>query len=456
MAPCLRPKLAALRSIQTLRRSSYTSSTFPPPPPAASDGDGDGGGDKEDGAPPSYSSLFSEIKARLKQPSPPRRIPLSPADPPPPLGAVAPPPAAASLEEIRKNLSDFRLEKKPPPTSSSSSPFSFQDLYRNNVLDKAENAPAGAPERPSFESIRESLRQLRASQPSSSSQVGFGGRIRGANQGGLSHPLDLKSLTDRLNLRPGEAREEGGRGPAARKTEFLKMYDFEELGEKLRRLRPEEVGSGKKKGGWFSLEELNERLAKLRELEEKETEYSIGGVSFKDLRESLVKLRDADNKKTSILHSRQLGGQVTPLYMLNPPKENLYFHPDHLSAAEKLKLELNKVRDEFKMSESDCGSTRVQVAQLTTRIRYLEPILYTKKKGPDKHSIKGLIAMVKKRNRLLKYLRRTDWESYCMVLSKLNIRDIEKKETKGGKGSEEKKRGKKGKGKHSKKANYAT
>ncbi|CAA7410588.1 unnamed protein product [Spirodela intermedia] len=484
MAPCLRPKLAALRSIQTLRRSSYTSSTFPPPPPAASDGDGDGGGDKEDGAPPSYSSLFSEIKARLKQPSPPRRIPLSPADPPPPLGAVAPPPAAASLEEIRKNLSDFRLEKKPPPTSSSSSPFSFQDLYRNNVLDKAENAPAGAPERPSFESIRESLRQLRASQPSSSSQVGFGGRIRGANQGGLSHPLDLKSLTDRLNLRPGEARvgaaeslpdsifgrellekkgeEEGGRGPAARKTEFLKMYDFEELGEKLRRLRPEEVGSGKKKGGWFSLEELNERLAKLRELEEKETEYSIGGVSFKDLRESLVKLRDADNKKTSMNKFSilaNLGGQVTPLYMLNPPKENLvekYFHPDHLSAAEKLKLELNKVRDEFKMSESDCGSTRVQVAQLTTRIRYLEPILYTKKKGPDKHSIKGLIAMVKKRNRLLKYLRRTDWESYCMVLSKLNIRDIEKKETKGGKGSEEKKRGKKGKGKHSKKANYAT
>lgn len=76
-------------------------------------------------------------------------------------------------------------------------------------------------------------------------------------------------------------------------------------------------------------------------------------------------------------------------------------------------------------------------------------------KGPDKHSIKGLIAMVKKRNRLLKYLRRTDWESYCMVLSKLEIRDIEKKETKGGKGSEEKKRGKKGKGKHSKKANYA-
>lgn len=31
-----------------------------------------------------------------------------------------------------------------------------------------------------------------------------------------------------------------------------------------------------------------------------------------------------------------------------------------MSSAEKLKLELKRVRDEFKMSESDCGSARVQ------------------------------------------------------------------------------------------------
>jgi len=31
-----------------------------------------------------------------------------------------------------------------------------------------------------------------------------------------------------------------------------------------------------------------------------------------------------------------------------------------MSSAEKMKLELKKVRDEFKMSESDCGSARVQ------------------------------------------------------------------------------------------------
>lgn len=31
-----------------------------------------------------------------------------------------------------------------------------------------------------------------------------------------------------------------------------------------------------------------------------------------------------------------------------------------MSSAEKMKLELKKVRDEFKTSESDCGSARVQ------------------------------------------------------------------------------------------------
>ncbi|XP_048443030.1 uncharacterized protein LOC103927438 isoform X2 [Pyrus x bretschneideri] len=53
-----------------------------------------------------------------------------------------------------------------------------------------------------------------------------------------------------------------------------------------------------------------------------------------------------------------------------------YFHPDNMSSAEKLKLELAKVRDEFKMSESDCGSARVQGFQLTCKQSFnlLSPI----------------------------------------------------------------------------------
>ncbi|XVF24702.1 hypothetical protein REPUB_Repub13aG0150200 [Reevesia pubescens] len=233
-------------------------------------------------------------------------------------------------------------------------------------------------------------------------------------------------------------------GEAATKTEFVKMYGHVELGQKLKKLRPETKG----REGWFSLQELNERLLKLREMEEKETESRIGGVSFKDLRESLYKLNmsEDEKQKKNLLICDEMGLKRkisglrplldksfqgidildhlgrTPNFMLQPPKEHLvekYFHPDNMSSVEKLKIELAKVRDEFKMSESDCGSARVQVAQLTTKIKHLSSVLHKK----DKHSKKGLQAMVQKRKKLLKYLRRTDWDSYCLVLSRLGLRD---------------------------------
>ncbi|XXG89812.1 hypothetical protein AAC387_Pa12g1724 [Persea americana] len=55
----------------------------------------------------------------------------------------------------------------------------------------------------------------------------------------------------------------------ALKTEFVKMYSYGELGEKLKILRPAAATAGK---DWLSLGELNEGLMKLREMEEKETE----------------------------------------------------------------------------------------------------------------------------------------------------------------------------------------
>lgn len=41
----------------------------------------------------------------------------------------------------------------------------------------------------------------------------------------------------------------------------------------------------------------------------------------------------------------------------------------------------------------------------------------------DKHSRLGLEGMLARRRKLLKYLRRTDWDSYCVVISRLGLRD---------------------------------
>jgi small subunit ribosomal protein S15 len=71
-------------------------------------------------------------------------------------------------------------------------------------------------------------------------------------------------------------------------------------------------------------------------------------------------------------------------------------------------------------SETDTGSTRVQVAILTDRINYLNDHFRVHKK--DHHSRRGLLKMVGRRKRLLSYMKRTDVEGYRRVVKELGLR----------------------------------
>ncbi len=75
---------------------------------------------------------------------------------------------------------------------------------------------------------------------------------------------------------------------------------------------------------------------------------------------------------------------------------------------------------EFGKNETDAGSTKVQIAILTKEIRSLTGHLKLYKK--DHHSRRGLLKMVGKRRRLLKYLQRKDYEGYKALIEKLGIR----------------------------------
>ncbi|KFK36087.1 hypothetical protein AALP_AA4G075700 [Arabis alpina] len=97
----------------------------------------------------------------------------------------------------------------------------------------------------------------------------------------------------------------------------------------------------------------------------------------------------------------------------------VYKKEDNLSPVEKMRTEVTKLREEVKISESDCGSSSVQVVQLTSQIKHVSSSLHRK----DKQSRRGLVGMVQKRKKLLKYLKRTDSDSYHLVLSKLGLRD---------------------------------
>jgi small subunit ribosomal protein S15 len=75
---------------------------------------------------------------------------------------------------------------------------------------------------------------------------------------------------------------------------------------------------------------------------------------------------------------------------------------------------------EYGAHDSDTGSPEVQVALLTGRIRHLTEHLREHKH--DHHSRRGLLMMVGKRGRLLKYLRRTDAERYRRLIARLGLR----------------------------------
>ncbi len=77
------------------------------------------------------------------------------------------------------------------------------------------------------------------------------------------------------------------------------------------------------------------------------------------------------------------------------------------------------IRD-YRMHETDTGSTDVQVALLTQRINELTGHFKTHTK--DHHSRRGLLKLVGQRRRLLDYMKRRDAERYRQVIERLGIR----------------------------------
>ena len=79
-----------------------------------------------------------------------------------------------------------------------------------------------------------------------------------------------------------------------------------------------------------------------------------------------------------------------------------------------------EVIERFKLHEKDTGSPEVQIALLTSRIKYLTDHFKIHKK--DHHSRRGLLKLVGQRRRLLNYLKKKDVEKYRNLIQELGIR----------------------------------
>lgn len=74
----------------------------------------------------------------------------------------------------------------------------------------------------------------------------------------------------------------------------------------------------------------------------------------------------------------------------------------------------------FKQSKDDTGSSEVQIALLTARIKYLTEHLKVHKH--DYHTRYGLTNLVSQRRRLLRYLKGTDLKRYQSIIKELDVR----------------------------------
>ncbi len=82
--------------------------------------------------------------------------------------------------------------------------------------------------------------------------------------------------------------------------------------------------------------------------------------------------------------------------------------------------EKEKIIQKFQSGKKDTGSVEVQVAILSEEIKKL--LSHLKKHPKDLHSKRGLLKMVTKRRKLLRYLQRKSTRRYNSLIKKLGLK----------------------------------
>jgi len=85
----------------------------------------------------------------------------------------------------------------------------------------------------------------------------------------------------------------------------------------------------------------------------------------------------------------------------------------------------DKIIKEYGVGRGDTGSVEVQTAILTKEIKEL--LKHLKKHPKDLHSKKGLLQMVDKRRKLLRYLQTKSPRRHTILMKKLGLKKKTKK-----------------------------
>jgi small subunit ribosomal protein S15 len=79
-----------------------------------------------------------------------------------------------------------------------------------------------------------------------------------------------------------------------------------------------------------------------------------------------------------------------------------------------------EIKKKFGISKNDSGSSQVQIALMTERIREITE--HAEKNPKDASSQRGLLILVAKRRKFLDYLKKTNPEEYRRIVELLGLR----------------------------------
>jgi small subunit ribosomal protein S15 len=82
--------------------------------------------------------------------------------------------------------------------------------------------------------------------------------------------------------------------------------------------------------------------------------------------------------------------------------------------------EKTKIIEKYKLHQSDTGSWEVQIALLSQEIKKL--LLHLKSHPKDFHSKRGLLKMVAKRRKFLRYLKKENEKRYNEIVQKIGFK----------------------------------
>ncbi len=84
------------------------------------------------------------------------------------------------------------------------------------------------------------------------------------------------------------------------------------------------------------------------------------------------------------------------------------------------KEEKTNIIQKYKIHDTDTGSSEVQIALLSEEIQKL--LSHLKKNPKDIHSKRGLLKMVSKRRKLLKFLKKEDEKKYDKIVKAVGLK----------------------------------